>query len=81
MERSREPMKKNRIQGDPDQGEQAFDCEAFVTKERGRRFGGCAVKDRVLTWGSLDLRLKGRRRNPDREVSRGHSSCSHGAKG
>ncbi len=48
VERSREPMKKIRSQDDPDQGEQAFDCEAFVTNERGRRFG-CAVKDHVLT--------------------------------
>ena len=59
MERSREPMDKNRIQGVPDQGEWATDHEAFVVKEEGRKSGGCAVKDRVLTWGSLDLRLKG----------------------
>ena len=81
MEQSREPMNKNRIQGDPDQGERAFDCEAFVTKERGRRSGGCAAKDRVLTRGDLALRLKGRRSDPEREVSRSHSSCPHGAKG
>jgi hypothetical protein len=81
VKRSREPMNKNRIQGDPGQGEQAYDCEAFVTKERGRRFGGCAGKDRTLTRGSLASCLKGRRSNPEREVSRGRSSCPQGAKG
>ena len=28
---------------------------------RRRKSGGCAVKDRVLTWGDLALCLKGRR--------------------
>ncbi|EQD43537.1 hypothetical protein B1B_13772, partial [mine drainage metagenome] len=41
------------------QGEQAFDCEAFVDKERWRKSGGCAAKDRVLTRGDLALCLKG----------------------
>ena len=59
VERSREPMDKNRIRGDPDQGEQAFCCEAFVVKEKGRKSGGCAMKDRVLTWGDLALCPKG----------------------
>jgi len=36
--------------------------------------GGCAVKVMTLTWGDLALCLKGRRRNPEREVSRGRSS-------
>ncbi len=54
-------MNKNRIRGDVDQGEQAKNCEALVVKGRWRRSGGCAVKDRVLTWGDLALRLKGRR--------------------
>ena len=48
---------------------------------RRRKSGGCPVKDRVLTWGDLALCLKGRRCEPEREVSRGHSSCQHGAKG
>ena len=34
VERNREPMYKNQIQGDTDQGEQALDCKAFVDKER-----------------------------------------------
>ena len=81
MERNCEPMNKNRIEGATDQGEQAVNCKAFVVKEKWRRFGGCAVKDRVLTWGDLASCLKGRRSNPEREVSRGRSSCHHGAKG
>lgn len=60
MERKREPMDKNRIEGDAEQGEQANDCEALVVKARRRRCGGCAGKDRVVTWGELALRLKGR---------------------
>ena len=31
MERSCEPMNKNRIEGAAEQGEQARDCEALVT--------------------------------------------------
>ncbi|MGO9612342.1 MAG: hypothetical protein ACLPX5_04855 [Dissulfurispiraceae bacterium] len=61
IERIREPMNKNQIRGVADQGEQAHHCEAFVVKERWRRFGGCAEKDRVLTWGDLALCLKGQR--------------------
>jgi hypothetical protein len=61
VERNREPMDKNRIRGVADQGERAHRREALVVKEKLRRSGGCAVKDRVLTWGDLALRLKGRR--------------------
>lgn len=57
-----------------EQGEQALHCKAFVVKVKLCRFSGCAGKDRVLTWGDLALRLKGRRRKPEREVSRGLSS-------
>jgi hypothetical protein len=32
VERSREPMDKNRIQGGAEQGEQARVCKAFVVK-------------------------------------------------
>ena len=32
MERSCEPMDKNRIEGGADQGEQASNCEALVIK-------------------------------------------------
>ncbi len=35
--------------------------KASMTKARWRKFGGRAVKDSVLTWGDLALRLKGRR--------------------
>ncbi len=54
-------MNKNRIQGDVDQGELAKSSEALVVKCRWRKSGGCTGKDRVLTWGDLALRLKGRR--------------------
>ena len=54
-------MNKNRIGGAADQGERAVDREALVTKVKQRRSGGGAVKECVLTWGDLALRLKGRR--------------------
>ena len=47
-------------------------------KIRRRKSGGRAGKDRVLTWGDLALRLKGRRGNTAREVSKGRSSRSMG---
>ena len=74
MERSCEPMNKNRIEGVAEQGERAWNREALVIKARWRRSGGCAAKECVLTWGDLALRLKGRRACPEREVSRGRSS-------
>ena len=61
MERNREPMNKNRIRGAVEWGEQASNCKAPVVKARRRKSGGCAGKDRVLTWGDLALWLKGRR--------------------
>ena len=61
MERNCEPMYKNRIEGVAEQGERARNREALVIKARRRKFGGCAVKECVLTWGDLALRLKGRR--------------------
>jgi hypothetical protein len=67
-------MNKNRIKGVVEQGEWAINHEALVIKAKRRRSGGCAVKECVLTWGDLALCLKGRRRKPEREVSRGHSS-------
>ena len=48
---------------------------------RRRKFGGCAGKDCVLTWGYLASCLKGRRRKLEREVSRGHSSRRLGWEG
>ena len=73
-----EPMDKNRIEGVAEQGERATNREALVIKARGRRSGGCAVKECVLTRGDLALCLKGRRWMPEREVSRGRSSASRG---
>lgn len=56
-----EPMDKNRIEGAAEQGERASSREALVTKAKGRKFGGCAAKECVFTWGDLVLWLKGRR--------------------
>jgi translation elongation factor P/translation initiation factor 5A len=70
-----EPMNKNRIEGAAEQGERAMDREALVIKAKWRKSGGCAVKECVLTWGDLASCLKGRRWRPEREVSRGRSSC------
>jgi hypothetical protein len=76
-----EPMNKKRIEGAAEQGERACDREALVIKAKWRKSGGCAVKECVLTRGYLALGLKGRRREAEREVSSGHSSCRYGAKG
>jgi len=75
VERSCEPMNKNRIEGAAEQGERAMNREALVIKARRRRSGGCAAKECVLTRGDLALRLKGRRQMPEREVSRGRRSA------
>jgi len=61
VERSCEPMDKNRIEGVAEQGERARNREALVIKARWRKSGGCAAKECVFTWGDLALRLKGRR--------------------
>ena len=45
MERNREPMYKNRIEGAAEQGEWAKDREAVVIKAKWRKCGGCAVKE------------------------------------
>ena len=76
-----EPMDKKRIKGAAEQGEWANDHKALVIKAKWRKSGGCAEKECVLTWGDLALCLKGRRMTPEREVSKGHSSCHFGAKG
>ena len=78
MERSCEPMNKNRIEGVAEQGERAMNREALVIKARRRKSGGCAAKECVLTRGDLASCLKGRRPMPEREVSRGRSSPSRG---
>jgi hypothetical protein len=74
-------MNKNRIEGAAEQGERARSREALVAKAKWRKCGGGAVKECVLTRGDLALRLKGRRGNAAREVSRSHSSRWFGAKG
>ncbi|MFP9229336.1 hypothetical protein A0E43_12320 [Pectobacterium cacticida] len=56
---NREPMNKNCIEGDAEQGERAKNREALVIKARRRRCSGCAMKECVLTWGCLALVLKG----------------------
>lgn len=61
MERSCEPMDKNRIEGTAEQGERAKDRKALVIKAKRCKSGGCAAKECVLTWGRLALWLKGRR--------------------
>jgi len=81
VERSCEPMNKNRIEGVAEQGERARNREALVIKAWRRKSGGCAVKECVLTWGDLASWLKGQRGNTAREVSKGRSSCLYGAKG
>jgi len=75
---NRESMNKNRIRGTAKQGERARSREALVAKARWCISGGCAVKECVLTRGDLASRLKGRRGNTEREVSRGHSSLTQG---
>jgi len=55
---NREPMNKNRIEGDAEQGERARIRKALVIKARWRRCGGCAMKECVLTWGDLALWVK-----------------------
>ena len=53
MERTCELMDKNRIEGAAEQGERARNREALVAKAKRRKFGGCAGKECVLTWGDL----------------------------
>jgi hypothetical protein len=78
VERSCEPMNKNRIEGVAEQGERASFREALVIKAEWRKSGGCAVTECVLTRGDLALWVKARRPMPEREVSRGRSSPSRG---
>ena len=61
MDRSCEPMDKNRIEGVTEQGERANNHGALVIKAKRHKSGGTAVKECVLTWGDLALCLKGRR--------------------
>jgi hypothetical protein len=52
---------RNRVEGAASQGERAKHREALATKGGRRKRGDRAAKVRVLTWGGLALRLKGRR--------------------
>ena len=81
MERSCEPMDKNRIEGAAEQGERAMHREALVIKARWRKSGGCAAKECVLTRGDLALWVKARRPTPEREVSRGRVARVAGRRG
>jgi hypothetical protein len=63
-------MNKNRMRGGAERGERANDREAPMIKARRRKSGGRAVKDSVLTWGDLALRLKGRRASGARSQPR-----------
>ena len=40
-----EPMDKNRIEGDTEQGERAIIRKALVTKAKWRKSGGCEMKE------------------------------------
>jgi len=59
VERSCEPMNKNRIEGTAEQGERAINRKALVIKAKRCKSGGCAAKECVLTWGDLASCLKG----------------------
>ena len=75
---NREPMNKNRIEGAVKQGEWATSHEALVTKVRWRRCGGCAMKVCDPYLGRSRLVPERATALPEREVSRGRSSCELG---
>ncbi len=75
------PMNKNWIEGLAEQGEWANGHEALLTKGWWRRSGGRAATECVLTRGDLALRLKERRCEPEREVSRSRSRSPRRLKG
>lgn len=54
-------MDKNRIRGAVAQGEWARYHEALVIKAEQRKFGGCTMKECVLTRGDLAESLKEQR--------------------
>ncbi len=72
---------RNRLRGVAPQGEWAGTHEALAIKRVGRRAGDGVVKATSLTWGDLASRLKGRRREAEREVSKGRSSAAEAGKG
>ena len=75
---NREPMDKNRIEGAAKQGEWANDRKALVTKARWRRCGGCAMKVCDPYLGRSRLVSERKTALPEREVSKGRSSCKPG---
>ena len=64
-----EPMDKNRIEGDAEQGEGATTREALVTKARWRKCGGCAMKVCDPYLGRSRLMPERATAWPEREVS------------
>jgi hypothetical protein len=62
-------MNTKRIRGVDERGERANDREAPVAKALLRRSDSRASKMDALTWGDLDLRLKGRRSQERSEES------------
>jgi hypothetical protein len=72
--KNRGSTNRNRVEGAASQGERTYAREALATKGGRRRRGDRAVKATTFTWGDLASRLKGRRKQAEREVSRGHSS-------
>ena len=79
VEQRREPMHKNRIEGDRDRMSERKIAKSISVKGYGRRSGGCAPKAVGLTPGGLRRcpgdGTGGTERNPERGagVSRGHS--------
>ena len=79
VEQRREPMHKNRIEGDRDRMSERKIAKSISVKGHGRRSGGCAPKAVGLTPGGLRRcpgdGTGGTERNPERGagVSRGHS--------
>jgi hypothetical protein len=69
-------MNKNRIEGVANQGERAKSREALVTKGKRCRSGGRAVKEWVLIWGDLAVRLKERRCSSRSEKSADAIVCA-----
>ena len=72
---------RTRYEAQPSRASGQRSAKLSWSRLRRRKSGGCAGKDRVLTWGDLASWLKGRRGNAERGVSRGRSSCLRGVKG
>ena len=80
MEQSRDPMDKNRIRGLTGQTSEHMIAKSTAIKDRGGKFGGCAVKAGGLASGGLrrvrEPRTERVRKARERgtEVSRGHTN-------